>query len=184
MKQISVPRSSRTRLSNSAILLRRRVVSSREGSSLERRSLRILHHADVRHGRTSMLDRQFRTHKGQSMDTMRRTNKGASAARTRPSWMQRWQGRFLSHCSKMRTRRGEQGKTDFAFGGVAVETGLCGAVAPALAVIVYGEVEIHDFAFELDGREGVRGHGDRERKKEVLCGGVDMEIVQMGGRGH
>lgn len=75
----------------------------------------------------------------------------------------------------------EEGTTDFSFGGVAVETGLGGAVASALAVIcVDGEVKIHDFAFELDGREGVRGHGDRERMKEVLCGGVDMDIVYGG----
>jgi hypothetical protein len=65
---------------------------------------------------------------------------------------------------------------------VAVETGLGSAVAPALAVIVYGEVEIHDFAFELDEREGVRGHGDRERKKEVLCGGWRWRWFHMGGR--
>lgn len=66
---------------------------------------------------------------------------------------------------------------------MAVEAGLGCAVASALAVIcVDGEVEIHDFAFELDGREGVRGHGDRERVKEVLCGEVDMEM-DYGGTG-
>lgn len=70
--------------------------------------------------------------------------------------MQRWQGRFLSHCGKVSTRRDTQGKTDLSFGGVAVETGLGGAVASTLAVIcVYSEVKIHDFAFVLDGREGV-----------------------------
>ena len=99
--------------------------------------------------------------------------------------MQRWQGRFLSHCGKVRTRRKEQGKTNLAFGGVAIETGLGSAVAPALAVIgVNGEVEIHDFAFVLNGREGVRGYGDKERKKEVLCGGwIWSKVVSNGGTG-
>jgi len=106
MKQISIPRSSRTRLSNSAILLRKRVVSSREGSSLEHHSFRTSHRAEVRHGRTSMLGHQSRIHIGQSMDMMRRADKGASEGRTRPSWMQRWQGRFLSHCGGVRKRRG------------------------------------------------------------------------------
>jgi len=73
-----------------------------------------------------------------------------------------------------------------SFGGVAIETGLGGAVAPALTVIgIYGEVEIHNFAYVLNEREGVRGHGDRERKKEVLCGGwIWSKIVSNGGRGH
>jgi len=67
---------------------------------------------------------------------------------------------------------------------VTVETGLGGAVASTLAMIgVYGEVEIHEFAFGLNEREGVRGHGYRERMKEVLCGGVDMEIDSNGRTG-
>ena len=99
--------------------------------------------------------------------------------------MQRWQGRFLSHCGTVRTRRDEQWKANLAFGGVAVETRLGSAVASTFAVIcVYCEVEIHDMVFGLEEGEEVRGHGDKERRKEVLCGGMDMEIDVNGGRGH
>lgn len=85
VKQLSVPRSSLTRLSNSAILLRRRVVSSREGSSLQRYSIDMLRSADLRHERTSVQDHQFRIRKGQSVNAMRRTDKGATGGLTRPS---------------------------------------------------------------------------------------------------
>lgn len=87
MKQISVPRSSLTRLSNSAILLRRRVVSSREGSSLGNHSFGMLCRAEVRCERTSMLDHRSRIHKGQSMYAMRRTDgqRRVSGGHTRPS---------------------------------------------------------------------------------------------------
>lgn len=101
--------------------------------------------------------------------------------------MQRWQGRFLSHCGKVRRYDDEVARreADLSFGRVAIETRLSGAVASALAVIcVEGEVKIHYIALELNGREGVRGHGDGERRKEVLCGGVDMKMVSNGGRGH
>lgn len=42
---------------------------------------------------------------------------------------------------------------------MAVEAGLGGAISSALAVVgVDGEVEVHDFAFELEGWEVGRGH--------------------------
>lgn len=47
--------------------------------------------------------------------------------------------------------------SDLSLGGVAVEAGLGGAVAPALAVVgVDGEVEIHDFS--LEDKVGGSGH--------------------------
>jgi hypothetical protein len=48
--------------------------------------------------------------------------------------------------------------THLALGGVTVETGLSGSVSPALAVVgrVESKIEIHNFAFELEGR-GVVG---------------------------
>ena len=92
--------------------------------------------------------------------------------------MQRWQGRFLSHWGHGEQGREGEGATDFSFRGVAVEAGLGGAVASALAVVgVYGKVEIHEVAL---GRQ-VRGHGCRERgRKYFVEGGLETDDGETG----
>lgn len=60
------------------------------------------------------------------------------------------------------TRRKRQ--THLSFGCVAVETRLSGAVSPSLAMVrVEGELEVHHFAFKVQGGRFIAGGRGRVR---------------------
>jgi hypothetical protein len=83
--------------------------------------------------------------------------------------MQRWHGLFLSHLinedEQLNDKSGGR-ERHLSLGGMAIETRLGCSIPPSLPmVVVDAELEIHEFAFELQGWLEGRGgdHGDEAR---------------------
>ena len=98
--------------------------------------------------------------------------------RTKPSWMHREHGRFLSHYaywSERERRRVRVGSVTYLpLGSMAVEAGLGGAVAPAFPVVdVEVELEVNHFAVELYESVRVAVHGARRTERGMSVGRED-----------